>query len=100
VSIYNPLLKFLKEGKLIKEGKAIKESETMKAFAKPTAIGAGVGVGGYTALRGVGEGIESLGASSVKEATQKFTGLLMFIAIVMVLIFSVRNLRLRWRVSP
>ncbi|MBO8182044.1 MAG: hypothetical protein H0Z28_04525 [Archaeoglobus sp.] len=97
MSIYNPLLKFLREeGKIIREGKgikAIKESETVKTFAKPAALGAGVGVGGYAAMRGVSEGIRSMGASTAKDAAQKFTGLLMFAAIVLILIYIAKNLR-------
>lgn len=96
MSIYNPLLKFLREGKLLEGAKVtvkeVKTSESVKAFAKPAAIGAGVGVGGYAAMRGVGEGVKSLGASTAKEASEKFTGLLMFAAIVLILIYIAKNL--------
>ena len=96
MSIYNPLLKFLREGRLLEEAKvAVKEAKTsegVKAFAKPAAIGAGVGVGGYAAMRGVGEGVKSLGASTAKEASEKFTGFLMFAAIVLILIYIAKNL--------
>jgi hypothetical protein len=87
VSIYNPLLKFIKEGRI-----AVKESDTLKAFAKPVAIGAGAGVGGYAALRGIGEGIESMGASTAKEGKEKLTGLLMFVAVVLVVIYAIQKL--------
>lgn len=96
MSLYNPLLKFLKEGKLLEGAKTttkeLKASESVKAFTKPAAIGAGVGVGGYAAMRGVGEGIKSMGASTAKEATEKFTGLLMFAAIILILIYIAKNL--------
>lgn len=88
MSIYNPLLRFIKEG-----GAVLKRSDTAKAFAKPVAIGAGAGAGGYLALRGIGEGIESMGASTAKEGREKFTGLLMFIAVVLVAIYAIQKLR-------
>ncbi len=84
MTIYNPLLKFVK---------ILKESDTAKAFAKPTALGAGAGVGGYVALRGIGEGIESMGASTTEEGKRKLTGLLMFIAVVLVVIYAVQKLK-------
>ena len=81
MSLYNPLLKF------------IKESDTLKAFAKPVAVGSGAGVGGYLALRGVGEGIESFGVSTAEEGKRKLTGLLMLIAVVLVVIYAIQKLR-------
>lgn len=89
MSIYNPLLRL---GRTIKEGAKVgSKSSTLKTFAKPVAIGAGVGAGSYLAFKGVGEGVKSMGSETAKEATRSVTGILMIIALVLIGVYVLKK---------